>query len=105
MEHFFDFIFVAQFNERAALAGTSENGDKKREDSKGLKLVASDKNLPNETRLSTGGNSDGSGNRGTPIGFSEAVVEQFVRDSLESAINQFAAQGTLRYSPHQVNWS
>ena len=74
--------------------GTSENGDKKREDSKGLKLVASDKNLPNDSRQSGSGNSDGSVTRGTPIGFSEAVVEQFVRESLESAINQFAAQGT-----------
>lgn len=75
---------------------TSENGDKKREDAKGLKLVASDKNLPGDSRHSGSSNSDSSGTRGVPIGFSEAVIEQFVRDSLESAMNQFAAQGTIK---------
>ena len=79
------------------MAGTSENGDKKREDAKGLKLVASDKNLPGDSRHSGSSNSDSSGTRGVPIGFSEAVIEQFVRDSLESAMNQFAAQG-IHYS-------
>ena len=98
-------LFVARFDAGADPAGSSENGDKRKEDSKGLKLVASDKNLPNDARLSSAGNSDGSGNRGTPIGFSEAVVEQFVRDSLESAINQFAAQGTHRFLSLQAIWS
>jgi hypothetical protein len=64
--------------------------DKKREDSKCLKLVASDKSLPQDSRQSS---VEGSANRGAPLGFSEAMVEQFVRESLNSAIAQFAAQG------------
>ena len=71
-------------------SGSSEHVDKKREDSKCLKLVASDKSLPQDSRQSS---VEGSGNRGAPLGFSEAMVEQFVRESLNSAIAQFAAQG------------
>ena len=35
------------------------------------------------------------GNDGTPIGFSEAVIESFVKETLTSAITTFASEGNF----------
>ncbi len=75
------------------MSESSDQCEKKREEAKGLKLIASDKNLPSEGK-SSGSGADGSLMKGAPLGFSESLIEQFVSDSLNSAITQFAAQGT-----------
>jgi hypothetical protein len=43
-----------------------------------------------------GGGGGGAGAQGAPIGFSESVIENFVRETLTNAITQFAQQGELK---------
>jgi hypothetical protein len=49
--------------------------------------------MPGDSRQSGPTGADGSGGKGAAPGFSEAAVEQFVRDSLSSAIAQYASKG------------
>eukprot|EP00960_Hanusia_phi_P032260 749770-Hanusia_phi.AAC.7 len=74
-------------NRKSEPKGTAEQGERKKEESKksGLKLVA-------------GGDSKTSEKETTsvafqPIGFSESIIEQFVKDSLTNVITQFSQQG------------
>ena len=77
------------------MAGSLEKSEKKAEVSKGAKLIASDKDLPGENPKHSESQAVAS-KKGVPMGFSEAVVEQFVKESLNSAMTQYAAKGEVK---------
>jgi hypothetical protein len=80
-------------------AVSSENEDKNKGESKGLKLVASDKDYPSSS-LSKAADSKAQAAKATAAnpmtGNMEAIVSQFVVSALNSAVTQFGQQGAIK---------
>eukprot|EP00282_Hemiselmis_andersenii_P024357 CAMPEP_0172011150 /NCGR_PEP_ID=MMETSP1041-20130122/8128_1 /TAXON_ID=464988 /ORGANISM="Hemiselmis andersenii, Strain CCMP439" /LENGTH=298 /DNA_ID=CAMNT_0012665595 /DNA_START=61 /DNA_END=953 /DNA_ORIENTATION=- len=76
----------------------AEGGERKRAESKGLKLVASNEDMPGEpapkAAPSGGGGKTSPGAAGG--GLTEGEVEGFVREALTSALTQFSEKGELK---------
>lgn len=78
------------------------NGAEKKREDKGLKLVASNEDMPSSKTSGSSGSVSGKAKAApsvaakAPIGFSESVIETFVQDSLKSALIQYSQKGELK---------
>jgi len=74
----------------------AEGGERKRAEGKGLKLVASNEDMPGEPAPKAKPAGGGGGRAGGGPGLTESEVEGFVRESLTSAMTQFSQKGELK---------